>query len=118
LVAYSSADWPLKYKEFFDLADATLDKQADYVEFKRVLDVLLAKRFSLDFYVQKIVSIVVAPDANAERIRAAAERAILTRDISHLKKALASSKDGQEQVNMALQVAQVAIGVFQLIVAL
>lgn len=118
LVAYSNADWPLKYKEFFDLADATLDKRADYVDFKRMLDTLLTKRFSLDFYVQRIVSIAAPSDGDTQRIQAAAQRAILTKDTSHLKRALASSTDSQDQTNMALQVAQVAIGILQLIAAL
>ena len=45
VVAYSNADFSLKYKEFFDLADKVLAKQADYVDFKRAVDELLGSRF-------------------------------------------------------------------------
>lgn len=38
IIAYSNADWALKYQTFFDLADAKLDKRQDYVDFKRTVD--------------------------------------------------------------------------------
>lgn len=43
IVAFSNADWSLKYKPFFDGADAVLPKSADYVDFKRSVDTLLVR---------------------------------------------------------------------------
>jgi len=54
VIAFSNADWSLKYQQFFDLADRKLAKSQDYVEFKRTVDELLAQRFNPEFYINKI----------------------------------------------------------------
>jgi len=115
VVAYSRADFSLKVKEFFDLADATLDKRADYVDFKRVIDQLLVSRFSLGFYLGRITGLVQSPTVDSAKLRAAAERAILTRDISRLRRLLSESGEEKETTGLILQVAQTAIGILQLI---
>jgi len=54
VIAYSGANWPVQYQPFFQLADAVLDKSVDFYEFKRTVDDLLRKRFSLGFYLSLI----------------------------------------------------------------
>jgi len=114
IIAYSNADWPLKYKEFFDLADATLDKRGDYVQFKRTVDELLAQRFSLGFYVDRVASVIgtaIPPD----KLRSTAQKAILRREIGPLEDLLRQSDIDPERLNLGLQIAQTAIGILSLI---
>lgn len=115
VVAYSNADWSLKYKPFFDEADAVLPKSADYVEFKRVVDELLLRRFSLEYFVEHIVRLMPAHSGNLSRVRTAAEKAILKGDSSRLTSVLRREKVDEETLNRILQVTQVGIGVLQLL---
>lgn len=114
IIAFSNADWPLKYKEFFDLADATLDKRGDYVQFKRTVDELLAQRFSLGFYIDRMASLIGA-SVQSEKLRTTAQRAILARDVEPLQDLLTQSNVDPERANLALGIAQTAIGILSLI---
>ncbi len=114
IVAYSNADWPLKYKEFFDLADATLDKRGDYVDFKRKVDDLLSARFSLGFYVDRITGLVGPGIADVEKLRATIEKAVLHRDPKILQRLLSDSKVDWETIKAALEVAQTAIAIISM----
>ncbi len=116
IVAYSNADWPLKYKEFFDLADATLDKRADYVEFKRTIDDLLQRRFSLAFYLDRIGSLSHSADIEPRQLQEVAKRAILLRDTDSLASYLRDAREERQTVGLILQVAQAGIAVLQLLV--
>lgn len=117
VVAYSNADWSLKYKPFFDQADAVLPKTADYVEFKRVVDDLLVRRFSLEFFVDHIVRLTPAHGQNRGRVIAAAERAILTGDSSRLVSLVRKDQVSDDTLRTILSITQVAIGVLQLLVS-
>lgn len=58
VIAYSNADWSLKYQGFFDLADDKISKDVDYTDFKRAVDRQLKNVFSFDYYCNKITDIV------------------------------------------------------------
>lgn len=115
IVAYSNADWSLKYRPFFDEADAVLAKSADYVDFKRTVDDLLMRRFSLEYYIDKVTALVGEGMENEPRVREAAERAILSGDTSGLRSTLRREQVNEERVNTILQATQVGIGVLQLL---
>ncbi len=57
VIAYSNANWSLKYQKFFDMADEILAKEADYTDFKKVVDKYLEMKFSYKYYLDKILSI-------------------------------------------------------------
>lgn len=111
VIAYSNADFSLKYQDFFKMADAVLAKADDYVQFKRTVDKLLGQRFSLGFYVNRIEKLL-SPYANdAEKIRKLSEKSILKNNPELLKGYLDQQVDNKEIVNIALQVVQIAIGI-------
>ena len=56
VVAYSAADYFLKYQDFFHIADDTLDKTSDFFVFKTKVDNLLKRRHSMSFYIEKVAS--------------------------------------------------------------
>lgn len=114
IVAYSNAAYELKYREFFDLADATLDKQSDYVDFKQTIDKMLEKRFSLNHYVDQIVALA-ATQASPPDLRRHAEEAILRGDLSELGAHLAGADVDRSVAGLMLQVAQAAISILQLL---
>jgi CheY-like chemotaxis protein len=114
VIAYSNSDWSLRYQEFFDMADAKLDKRADYVEFKRVVDEQLRRRFSLGFYVERVFKLVGPGTGDPEKLRKLVENAILTRDTGKLERYLSASKEALEVMKLVLGVVQVAIGIASL----
>lgn len=117
VIACSAQSFSLKYKEFFDLADAALEKSTDYVDFKNKIDDLLLRRFSLGFYLDHVTAIGRPHVSDAKRLRTMAERAILRRDRASLEKYARQNVGDSEAVTMVLQVAQVAIGVLGLFYA-
>jgi CheY-like chemotaxis protein len=113
IIAYSSADWPLKYQEFFRLADAVLSKSSDYVDFKRKVDELLQDRFSLGFYVGRIKAIVGQID-DLPKLEKAAKEAILERKPQKLKGFLDGRVANAQAIANALSVVQTAISIASL----
>ena len=114
VIAYSNADWSLKYKEFFDMADAALPKAADYVDFKRKVDSLLKDKFSIGFYVDRAIKVANPYLADVEKTRQLINYAIEKRDTSKLALHLNSEIDTKDVVTIILQIVQIAIGVASL----
>jgi CheY-like chemotaxis protein len=113
VIAYSSAEWPLKYQPFFDMADEVLQKTADYLDFKRAVDELLAKRFSLGFYLDRILAEAGTAD-DPGLLEAKAMRAILKRDPNKLRRYLARTIGDPSKQERILQIAEVAVGIMNL----
>lgn len=116
IVAYSSAEWGLRYQEFFRLADAVLPKTADYVEFKARVDELLSQRFSLGFFVSKILDEVGSYEADPAHLTQLAQRAILSGNTQRLRAHLHSTipRDSAVTVDRVLSIANSAVGILQL----
>lgn len=111
VIAYSNADFSLKYQEFFRMADAVLAKASDYVEFKRTVDKLLTERFSLGFYVNRIVRMAGPYVADTEQLRKVSSNAILKRSKGTLEKYLEGYIDKKDLIALILQVVEVAIAI-------
>lgn len=114
IVAYSNADWSLKYKPFFDLADAVLAKNSDYVDFKRTVDDLLKQKFSLGFYVDRIAKLGGSYVGDPSKLRIIAEKAILRGKPQLLEGFLRENHADTETITLILEIAQVAIGILSL----
>lgn len=115
IIAYSTADFSLDKKEFFDLADDSLSKNEDYVNFKRSVDRLLGQRFALGFYLDRIAKTVTPHIPDSKAIQLAAEKAILSGDPEILERALTRGGASKEVIGTALQIAQVAISIASLV---
>lgn len=111
VVAYSNADFSLKYKEFFDLANKVLAKQADYVDFKRAVDELLENRFSFGFYVESISRLAAPHIPDVLKIQKATEKAIRTRNIQSLEKLLQKSETPLNIIEAIIRITKSAIEV-------
>ena len=109
IIAYSGADWSLKYQDFFQMADATLAKSDDYYLFKRKVDQLLKDRFSLGFYVNRICMIAGDRFKDDQILQKIAREAILRRSTDRLEKYLNKSLENKEIVSLAIKAAKVAI---------
>jgi len=116
IIAYSGATFSLKDKVFFDLADSTLAKTADYVDFKREVDECLRRRFSIEYHLARLEDLAAARGADRSAIRKAAQKALDKRDSSVLEKSMGKMGLGEDAINIGLQIIQVAIGVAQLLV--
>ena len=109
IIAYSNADWSLKYQEFFDLADSRLDKRSDYVDFKRTVDNLLKDRFSLGFYVNRIKNAAPRTVAPHNKLQKIIEKSIQSGNIDKLFDYLKIHWSDDENIKNALKIAQSAI---------
>lgn len=114
IIAYSNADWPLKNQPFFHMADATLQKSADYVEFKEKVDELLVQRFSLGFYVSRIQSELASHKQELPALEKNSRDAILAGRADHLGKYLRNKVTDPAAIDGALQIANIAIGIASL----
>jgi CheY-like chemotaxis protein len=111
VIAFSNADYSLKYQDFFKLADATLNKGADYVEFKRKVDELLERRFSLGFYVGRISAVIGGYVDDPEKLEKEARKAILHEKPNNIRKYLADKVSDPRSIEAAVAIIEVAIKV-------
>ena len=114
IIAYSNADWSLKYQEFFNLADAVMAKSSDYVEFKRTVDKLLRDRFSMGFYVDRVVKLTTPYLGDSRKIQTLVTKAILKKSPTKLDAFLRSHIDDKDTITMVLQITQVATAIASL----
>jgi len=114
IIAYSNADWPLKNQPFFKMADATLQKSADYVEFKEKVDELLRQRFALGFYVSRIQAELASHKQDLPALDKNSRDAILTGRPEQLGKYLRDKVGDTATVDRVIQIANIAVGVANL----
>jgi CheY-like chemotaxis protein len=111
VIAFSNADFSLKYQKFFRLADATLSKGADYVEFKRKVDELLLKRFSLGFYVDRIAAVLGASIDDPDRLEKETRKAILRNNPTSLRNYLADKVTDPKVLDIAVTIVEIGVKV-------
>lgn len=112
IVAYSNADFSLKYQDFFKMADATLAKSDDYIQFKRTIDNLLAQRFSIGFYIDRITKMASPYLTDTSKLKELTTTAILNKGkkdklISYLQENI----DNKEALSMIIKIVEIAIGI-------
>jgi CheY-like chemotaxis protein len=111
VIAFSNAQFSLKFQEFFSMADARLSKGADYVEFKRTVDQLLQQRFSLGFYVGKVASIVGPRIDDPERLDKETRKAIFKKNPQSLAKFLADKVSDPKTLELVVGIVEIAVKV-------
>jgi CheY-like chemotaxis protein len=114
IIAYSSADWPIKYQEFFRLADEVLAKSSDYVDFKRTVDRLLQQRFSLGFYLSRVRTLVANYVEDNERLDGVVQQSIQRRSPEKLQQYLQGKVTDPQVINAAANVVRTAIAIVSL----
>lgn len=114
VVAYSNADWPVKYQPFFDQADAVLPKSADFVDFKKLVDDLLQEHFSVGFHLSAIEAELERHGVSDRRTMRAATRAVAKKDPETFRRALARQGLDPDAISTLIGMAQIAIGVAQI----
>jgi len=111
VIAYSNADFSLKYQDFFKNADATLAKTDDYVDFKRTVDKLLVQRFSMGFYVDRIIKLSGPYLQDISKVKALSEKAIVNGKIERLKDYLHENIDDKDFIAIVLKIVEIAINI-------
>ncbi len=115
ILAYSDAEWSLKYQEFFDLADSKLPKSADYGDFKRIIDQFLKRRFTLEYYVEKIHEVSKLSADDYLDLEANARKAIFKASSDDLRSYLHSKSDDLETIKKVLSYVDLAIATAKII---
>jgi CheY-like chemotaxis protein len=109
VIAYSNSDLSLDYQPFFRDADATLHKtKNDYVEYKRKVDALLERKFSLGFYLDRIGAELDDYAPQAPKARKKARDAILSGNSEPLQRYL--TKRIEDAVTVDRVIALVGVG--------
>ena len=111
VIAFSNAEFSLKYQDFFRMADATLSKGADYVDFKRKVDELLRSRFSLGFYIEKVTAVVGTKVDDPDKLEKETRKAILRNQPNKLKEYLLSKLSDTKTIESIVGVVKLAIKV-------
>ncbi len=116
VIAYSNAaNFSLKDEPFFRLADAVLHKTADYVDFKREVDRLLRRRFSINFYVERVAAQLGEQAEDIPRLSRKTRSAILSCSPDKLEHFLRRRTPiDNPNIDRAIKVAQVGVAVMKL----
>ena len=109
VIAFSSADFPLKYQPFFEMADGVLPKSADYGDFKKAVDDLLGARFRHGFYTDRLFDILGDSRVQVPKVAERFDRAVLDGDVTRLKNYLQRKLSDPDLVESVIALAQVAI---------
>jgi CheY-like chemotaxis protein len=113
VIAYSNAKFDLKYQNFFSLADATLSKDIDYVDFKRTVDELLRRRFSSGFYTSRIASVLGGSRQDHDEIDRELKRSIAAKDPSAIRQLIKQKTSDPKTLETCLTIAKSAIEVYK-----
>src|ERR1035437_4904544 len=113
VVAYSEANFGLASQPFFQLADAVLQKSADYIDFKAKVDELLEARFSLGFYIDRIAEETHLGEKDRAKLSQLATQAIVEGKRSNLVSFLRDHSDAAT-LERVLRIVEVAISVASL----
>ncbi|WP_143446652.1 DNA-binding transcriptional response regulator [Kibdelosporangium aridum] len=113
VIAYSNAEFPVKYQSFFELADGVLPKSADYFDFKRKVDDLLRNNFSLGFHMERISTALNEVGLSGRKDLKLAKKAVRRGDTSALRQHLSRTLDNVT-VEKIVSIAQLAINVTRL----
>lgn len=112
VIAYSGADFSLRYQEFFDMADARLAKTDDYVKFKEKVDELLKERFSLQHYVKRADRLLQLRGVAGKEYEPAIIEAILSKNPNLLRTKLSNNpKVSAESTATILSIVDSAISI-------
>jgi len=114
IVAYSNADWGVRYQPFFDLADAVLPKSADYLDFKRVVEECLQDYFDVNRYVSRFQT-ALAEVGFSQRKSAKITRALLsTEDIGPVKSVVRTKVTDAGRFEHVISLANLVVKVVEL----
>ncbi len=113
VIAFSNAKFDLKYQNFFDLADATLSKDVDYVDFKRKVDELLRSRFSAGFYVAKIVAVLGDPGIDRDAVEREVNRSVLASDTAPLLQFIKQRTSDPKTIMTCLGIAKACVEAYK-----
>ena len=114
IIAFSNADWSLKYQEFFKLADATLSKDKDYVVFKSEIERLLKNRYSKEFYFKRISEIVGDIDTK-KNFYNVLEASYRKKDRTILKKYLEKREISSEDMKKIFTIFEMSLNILNII---
>lgn len=92
VLAYSNAEFQLRYQPFFKSADGVLSKTADYTEFKQQVDSLLRDHFSAGFQMRRIEASMIEIGVPVKRGMRHAQRSIRAKDAGLLQEFLAKCR--------------------------
>ena len=114
VIAYSNADWSLKYQAFFDLADEKLSKGLDYTEFKRAVDYQLKRCFSYEYYEKKILEVIGNGNGQKQLINSI-KKSIKRNDTRMFEIYLERLRLDSKKIVMVLEILSHAISIYKVI---
>lgn len=114
VIAYSNAEWGLKYQPFFDLADAVLPKSADYLDFKRVVEEQLHDYFNVNAYTSRLESALMTSGFGRRQAIRIVKQLTATEDLTATRTLISKKIKDQVTLDNLLALANTVIKVVQL----
>jgi len=108
IIAYSNADYNLKYQDFFRLADDTIGKTSDYFEFKEIVDKNIRKRFSYDYY-YSLIEKEISNKADIKKVQKYFNKSLKARNTEEFSHYLNSVNLPKEIISVGIQILSSAI---------
>lgn len=117
VIAYSNADWSLKYQDFFDMADDKISKDVDFTEFKRSVDKQLKNVFSYEYYCNKILSLVDS-SISTKRLKQKIEKSIKNDKVNILESFLINKSIDKDLVLTITSILSQAITIYAALIGM
>lgn len=113
VVAYTSQQWGAKSQAFFALADAVLEKDDEYVDFKAQVDELLMRRYTAGYFINRMNEVLGDQAIHAPKAISRATAAINRGSTTKLKEYLTSRLIDQITVDRVIAIIGIAITVLR-----
>jgi|tagenome__1003787_1003787.scaffolds.fasta_scaffold20967117_3 hypothetical protein len=116
VIAYSAQTWNVANRDYFALADEVLDKnRAEYVDFKKTVDVLLMRRATVGYFIAKMNGALGDQAALAPKAVPKAVRAFRSGNTEGLRRYLTDKLPDAKQVSQVVSIVGIGVKVFRMI---
>jgi CheY-like chemotaxis protein len=115
VIAYSAHSQKISLRPFIDMADAVLDKDASYVQYKEKVDNLLRERATPGYFIAAINRELGPKAALVPEVVPRALRAFRKRSTRSLETYLRDNLSDAKQVDRILTIISIGIGVLSIV---
>lgn len=115
VILYSSSPYGLSDNETVNLADASLNKSAPYVQYQQLIDRLLVAQASPDYYIEHLQRLVGGDERRARKVLKLARKAIEGGSQARLESQLSRTAITSERIELALRIVRIGAEVTELL---
>ncbi|HVQ90569.1 MAG TPA: hypothetical protein VMU51_06005 [Mycobacteriales bacterium] len=114
VIAYSAQPWNITNRDYFALADAVFEKGDDYLAYKKKVDDLLLRRYSVGYFIAKMNQELGDVAASSPKAVAKALAAIRRGSTSQLRSYLEKSIQDKGTIDRVIAIIGIAIKIIRM----